>query len=176
MATLDDVEGFIAARIRWQPAITAIANTVKHAEHRDTGWAQGTATVASFVPPPLQADKEACLDGVELFSFMHQHQDVAWWDIALCQAPSVEAVPGYIALGDTLEEWRVILDELGYVDSWPLAAYISPNRASVSPMLAGVPTWNHRPGWERPNMRALARALFQARHMVKGSTGSPSNR
>ncbi|KQM26648.1 hypothetical protein ASE57_13195 [Sphingomonas sp. Leaf11] len=115
MTALDDFTSFVAARVQWQSAIEAIANTVKHADYRDTGWEKGTAMVASFVPEPLQADKDACRDGFELFGFMHKHRNVAWWDIALRQIPSAEAEPGYIAFGDTLDEWRSILDDLGYI-------------------------------------------------------------
>lgn len=115
MASVDDFSDWVAARVPWQAAIEAIANTIKHADYRDTGWEKGTAMVGTFVPPPLQAEKDACADGLELFGFMHQHKDVAWWDIALRQLPSTEAEPGYVAFGDALDEWRAILDELGYI-------------------------------------------------------------
>jgi hypothetical protein len=115
MATLNEFPAFIAARVPWQPAIEAIANTIKHADYRDTGWENGTAMVASFVPDPLQAGKDTCEDGLELFGFMHQHKDVTWWDIALRQLPSIDAEPAYVAFGDALEEWRALLNELSYI-------------------------------------------------------------
>jgi hypothetical protein len=115
MATIEEFPAWVAARVPWQAAIEAIANTIKHADYRDTGWEKGTAMVATFVPDLLQAEMDACKDGLELFAFMHQHKAVAWWDIALRQVPSSEAERGYLAFGDALDEWRAILDELGYV-------------------------------------------------------------
>jgi len=115
MTAIDDFVRWVERRVPWQSAIEAIANTIKHADYRDKGWEKGTAMVASFVPGPLQARKDACADGLELFGFMHEHSDVAWWDIALRQVPSPDAEPGYVAFGDALDEWRAILDQLGYI-------------------------------------------------------------
>ena len=53
MATIDDFPAFVSARVPWQPAIEAIANTTKHAEYRDADWPMGTAMAASFVPAPV---------------------------------------------------------------------------------------------------------------------------
>ncbi|WP_298745371.1 hypothetical protein [uncultured Brevundimonas sp.] len=114
MATVEDFTKFVGDRVPWQPAIEAIANTVKHAEYRDTGWPMGIAAPATFVPPSLKAGHDSCKDGVELFVFMHKHSDVTWWDISLRQHPSDEATPGYVALGDALDQWGTILSELGY--------------------------------------------------------------
>lgn len=118
MAAINDFGPWVEARVPWQSAIEAIANTIKHADYRDRGWETGTAMVATFVPGSLQARKDACKDGLELFGFMHEHADVAWWDIALRQVLSPIAEPGYVAFGDALDEWSTILDQLGYlVDS-----------------------------------------------------------
>jgi hypothetical protein len=106
----------VAARVPWQPAIEAIANTIKHAAYHDAGWPMGIAGLASFVPELLQAEMEACSDGIELFKFRHRHRDDAWWDIALRQHSEDGATPGYVAFGDTLEQWEAVLGELGYKD------------------------------------------------------------
>lgn len=114
MTSSDEFPNWVAARVPWQPAIELIANTLKHADYRDTGWKNGTAMVTSFVPTSLQEAKDACKDGWELFGFIHQHRMVAWYDIALRQLPSTNAVPGLRAFADALDGWRAILDELGY--------------------------------------------------------------
>lgn len=69
--------------------------------------------LASFAPMPLQADKDACKDGPELFAFMHQHKLEVWWDIALRQHPSPDAEPGYNVFGDALEQWGEIVRSWG---------------------------------------------------------------
>lgn len=114
MTSLSEFETWVAARVPWQAAIEAIANTYKHADYRDKGWENGIAMLASFAPMPLQADKDACKDGLELFAFMHQHKLEVWWDIALWQHPSPDAEPGYNAFGDSLDQWGELLKELGY--------------------------------------------------------------
>ena len=116
MAAVDDFETYVAARVPWQPAIEAIANTIKHADYRDKGWPMGTAMISTFVPPTIQAEKDACDNGLDLFAFMHKHRDIAWWDIALRQHPAKDAEPGYVAFGDALEQWRDILKDLGYAE------------------------------------------------------------
>lgn len=114
MPALEDFSTLIAERVSWQAAIEAIANTTKHAEYRDAGWPMGTAMPASFFPPFLKAEHDACKDGLELFALMHKHRDVVWWDVALRQHPSEEAAPGYVAFGDALDHWEALLKELGY--------------------------------------------------------------
>lgn len=114
LASTDDFNSWISARVQWQAAIEAIANTYKHADYRDIGWENGVAMLASFAPLLLQADRDACKDGLELFAFMHEHKDQVWWDIALRQHPSPDAEPGYNAFGDALDQWSDILKELGY--------------------------------------------------------------
>jgi hypothetical protein len=47
---------------------------------------------------------------------MHKHRDVAWWDVALRQHGAESATPGYEALGDALDQWAAILEDLGYED------------------------------------------------------------
>lgn len=114
---IEDFARWIAERTPWQAAVEAIANTIKHADYRDLGWENGTAMISSFAPPVLQARKDACKDGLELFGFMHQHRDLVWWDIALRQPPSLDAEPGYVVFGDVLDQWGAILRELGYEES-----------------------------------------------------------
>lgn len=100
MAAIEDFPAWVAARVPWQAAIEAIGNKIKHADNRDMGWENGTVMVARFVPDLLQAHKDACKDGLELFGFMHQHREVVWWDVALRRVPNTEAELGYVALGD----------------------------------------------------------------------------
>lgn len=114
MADLDSFGPYISIRVPWQSAVEAIGNTIKHAEYRDSGWPKGIAMPASFVPEHLKSERDACNDGLELFSLLHKHRDVAWWDIALRQHPSDDATPGYVAFGDVLENWESLLKELGY--------------------------------------------------------------
>jgi len=114
LACTDDFNSWILERVPWQAAIEAIANTYKHADYRDIGWENGVAMLASFAPLSLQVDKEACKDGLELFAFMHKHEDQVWWDIALRQHPTPGAEPAYNAFGDALDQWSAILQELGY--------------------------------------------------------------
>ena len=114
LANVSGFQDFVNSRMPWQPAIEAIANTTKHAEYRDTGWTKGIAMPASFFPPYLKAEHDACKDGLELFSLLHQHRQVAWWDVSLRQHPSAEATPGYIAFGDSLDQWGALLKELDY--------------------------------------------------------------
>lgn len=116
MTSLDDFAAFVTDRVQWQAAIEAIANTTKHAEYRDAGWPMGVARPASFFPEDLRAEHEACKDGLELFALLHKHREVAWWDISLRQHPSEEAKPGYVAFGDALDQWKALLQELGYQD------------------------------------------------------------
>lgn len=116
LASVSEFPALVAQRVPWQAAIEAIANTTKHAEYRDTGWPMGLARPSSFYPPFLQAEHEACKDGLELFAFMHKYKDVTWWDISLRQHPSEEAEPGYVAFGDVLDQWAGILKDLGYQD------------------------------------------------------------
>jgi hypothetical protein len=111
---LDEFSIFVAERVRWQPAIEAIANTSKHAEYRDTGWEKGIAAPASFFPENLRAEHEACTDGVQLFAFMHRHRDVTWWDLSLRQHREENATPGYEALGHALDQWGEILTDFGF--------------------------------------------------------------
>lgn len=111
---LDGFEAFVALRVPWQKAVEAIANTTKHAEYRDTGWENGTAMLASFYPPHLDAEHAACTNGLDLFGFMHKHKELVWWDVALRQHPDTQAEPGYVAFGDVLDQWGQILRDLGY--------------------------------------------------------------
>jgi hypothetical protein len=111
---LDDWPSYIDRKIPWMSAIEAIANTTKHAEYRDIGWPRGIAMLATFVPPNLSDEKDACEDGLALFGFMHRYRDVAWWDIALRQHGDHEATPGYEAFGDALEAWEQLLISCGF--------------------------------------------------------------
>jgi hypothetical protein len=74
----------------------------------------GIAMPASFYPPPLKGAHEACKDGLELFTFMHEYADETWWDVSLRQHPSGDATPGYEAFGVALDEWGTLLKELVY--------------------------------------------------------------
>lgn len=114
MPTFDDFTRFIADRVSWQAAIEAIANTTKHAEYRDAGWENGIAMPASFFPDNLCEEHEACADGLQLFAFMHKYRDVTWWDVSLRQHGDENATPGYVALGDALDQWKAVLQELAY--------------------------------------------------------------
>lgn len=116
MASQDVFAAWVAARVPWQAAIEAIANTTKHAEYRDAGWEKGIATPASFFPEYLRAEHEACEDGLQLFAFMHKHKQVTWWDVSLRQHGDDEATPGYVAFGDALDQWGEILKALSYQD------------------------------------------------------------
>ncbi len=111
----DHFVDYIYERVTWQRAVEAIANTVKHAEYRDAGWPNGIAMPASFFPENLKSEHEACKDGVELFTLLHKHKEVAWWDIALRQHPDNDATTGYIAFGDTLDQWHFVLQDLNYL-------------------------------------------------------------
>lgn len=111
---LEDFPHFVANRVPWQAAIEAIANTAKHAEYRDTGWEKGIATPASFFPQFLRNEHELCSSGAELLSFMHKYRDVTWWDLSLRQHGDESATTGYEALGDVLDQWGQLLNELGY--------------------------------------------------------------
>lgn len=117
MAALDEFASFVATRVPWQAAIEAIANTTKHAEYRDGGWERGIAMPASFFPEYLRGEHEACINGVQLFAFMHKHREVTWWDLSLRQHGEENATPGYDALGDALDQWGQILRELGYQEN-----------------------------------------------------------
>lgn len=117
MPALEDFSELVSGRVQWQAAIEAIANTTKHAEYRDAGWPMGIAMPASFYPPFLAAEHRACKDGLELFAFMHKHREVTWWDVSLSQHLSEEATPGYVAFGDTLDQWGSILTELSYEET-----------------------------------------------------------
>jgi hypothetical protein len=114
LSTVDEFTDFVNNLISWQKAIEAIANTVKHAEYRDSGWPNGIAMPASFYPDNLKDEHDDCEDGIELFSFMHKHRNVVWWDIALRQHPENDATPGYVAFGDVLEGWEGLIKNLGY--------------------------------------------------------------
>lgn len=116
MVSLEEFPKFVASRVRWQPAIEAIANTTKHAEYRDDGWPKGIAMPATFYPPHLMEEHETCQNGMDVFTFMHRHKGLAWWDISLRQQSSEEATPGYEAFGDALDQWGSILEELRYAD------------------------------------------------------------
>lgn len=112
LSNLENFNRWAKVRIPWQSAVEAIANTTKHGEYRDDGWALGTAMPATFVPESLRAEHDACTDGLQLFAFMHKHRSLAWWDIAFRQHPSEEAEPGYVVFGDVLDGWKAILQEL----------------------------------------------------------------
>jgi hypothetical protein len=114
MGSLDDFSAYVAARVPWQPAIEAIANTTKHAEYRDNGWENGIAMPATFFPESLRSEHEACASGAQLLAFMHKHREVTWWDLSLRQHGSDDATPGYVALGDVLDQWGEILKDLYY--------------------------------------------------------------
>lgn len=115
-ATVDDFSKLITSSVPWQAAVEAIANTTKHAEYRDDGWPMGTAMPASFYPPSLKAEHDACGSGLDVFAFMHKHRALVWWDISLRQQASDEAIPGYLAFGDVLDQWGTILRLLDYED------------------------------------------------------------
>ena len=111
--TNSEFEGWIEARIPWQKAIEAIANTAKHGEYKDSGWTDGTAMPATFVPAFLKSEHDACISGSDLFAFMHKHRKVVWWDVGFRKDPNQDdAEPGYVIFGDALDQWKSVLEDL----------------------------------------------------------------
>ena len=116
MDRFEDFDDWVRAKIPWQKAVEAIANTTKHGQYRDSGWEQGIAMPESFFPETLREEHEACDDGLELFVFMHKHREQVWWDIAFRQGSSANAEPGCNVLGSVLDGWKSILTELDLVE------------------------------------------------------------
>ncbi len=112
-----DFRDLVSKKVRWQAAIEAIANTSKHSTYRDNGWPMGIAMPATFYHPQLRQEREACEDGMEVFEFMQRYRSLVWWDLSLHQKDSDKAEPGYVALGDNLDDWRSLLTEFSLAES-----------------------------------------------------------
>lgn len=117
LKNLDEYRNWVRCEVRWQSAVEAIANTAKHAHYSDDGWPKGIAMPATFYPSQLTQEREACEDGLEVFAFMHKHKERVWWDLSLRQAGSEEAVPGYNAFGNNLDDWKTLIDGIGLGDA-----------------------------------------------------------
>lgn len=102
-ATECEFYAFIRENVRHQNIIEAIGNASKHGSYDDRNFEGGVVQPSQFVAglaAELEKNPNCSLE------------DVSWFDLAIQQRGSRDVIPGYVAFGDALDDWKKLVVEL----------------------------------------------------------------